>query len=168
MKKCPKCGKTYDDSWGVCVNCKTPLADYKLTEQEKKDLEIKEHEQLGKELLRKSSLTIWITNSALIFGIIGFPILGLISFYNGKILNGILCILFVYLFPKAVLGSMLYWSKSTLGGILRCNIPSIYFPLFGRTINKYDTLRLTPSNPIFDWILLFVSLFVVGIALGIG
>ena len=25
MKKCPKCGKTYDDSWGICLDCRIPL-----------------------------------------------------------------------------------------------------------------------------------------------
>lgn len=25
MKKCQKCGKTYDDSWGVCLSCRTKL-----------------------------------------------------------------------------------------------------------------------------------------------
>lgn len=27
MKKCPKCSKTYDDSWGVCMNCGVQLED---------------------------------------------------------------------------------------------------------------------------------------------
>lgn len=27
MKKCPKCSKTYDDSWGVCLSCSTQLED---------------------------------------------------------------------------------------------------------------------------------------------
>lgn len=26
MKQCPKCEKTYDDSWGVCLKCNMPLA----------------------------------------------------------------------------------------------------------------------------------------------
>ena len=25
MKKCPKCGKTYDDSWKICLTCRAPL-----------------------------------------------------------------------------------------------------------------------------------------------
>jgi len=27
MKRCPKCGKTYDDSWSVCLNCSAQLED---------------------------------------------------------------------------------------------------------------------------------------------
>lgn len=33
MKKCPKCGKTYDDSWGVCINDNTKLQELKTSEQ---------------------------------------------------------------------------------------------------------------------------------------
>ena len=25
MKKCPKCNKQYDDTWGVCLSCQVPL-----------------------------------------------------------------------------------------------------------------------------------------------
>ncbi|MGB3112027.1 MAG: hypothetical protein WBB84_03500 [Candidatus Omnitrophota bacterium] len=25
INTCPKCGKTYDDSWGQCINCAVPL-----------------------------------------------------------------------------------------------------------------------------------------------
>ena len=25
MKKCPKCGKTYDDTWKVCLHCRQGL-----------------------------------------------------------------------------------------------------------------------------------------------
>lgn len=25
MKKCPTCGKTYDDSWSICLDCHTSL-----------------------------------------------------------------------------------------------------------------------------------------------
>ncbi len=27
MRKCPKCGKTYDDTWKVCLTCSTALSD---------------------------------------------------------------------------------------------------------------------------------------------
>ena len=27
MKKCPKCNKTYNDSWEVCLTCRTELED---------------------------------------------------------------------------------------------------------------------------------------------
>ncbi|MCX5668023.1 MAG: hypothetical protein NTY34_06930 [Candidatus Omnitrophica bacterium] len=27
MKKCPKCGKTYDDTWKVCLSCSVALSD---------------------------------------------------------------------------------------------------------------------------------------------
>ena len=27
MKKCPKCGKSYDDSWRICYDCQIPLLD---------------------------------------------------------------------------------------------------------------------------------------------
>ena len=27
MKKCQKCGKAYDDSWGVCLSCSEPLSE---------------------------------------------------------------------------------------------------------------------------------------------
>ncbi len=36
MKKCPQCDKTYDDTWGVCVNDKVPLA--QLEPDEKPEL----------------------------------------------------------------------------------------------------------------------------------
>lgn len=32
MKKCPKCGKMYDDSWGVCIDCQVPLQNLNNTE----------------------------------------------------------------------------------------------------------------------------------------
>jgi len=27
MKKCPKCGKTYDDTWKMCLHCSVALSD---------------------------------------------------------------------------------------------------------------------------------------------
>lgn len=27
MKKCPKCQREYDDTWGICINCSIPLED---------------------------------------------------------------------------------------------------------------------------------------------
>lgn len=32
MKQCPKCGKTYDDSWGVCIECQVLLQKFDDTE----------------------------------------------------------------------------------------------------------------------------------------
>lgn len=29
MKKCHKCGRTYDNSWEVCLQCRKPLIDIK-------------------------------------------------------------------------------------------------------------------------------------------
>lgn len=39
MKKCPKCNKTYDDSWKVCLSCQGMLIDYKeyMPTQQKDD-----------------------------------------------------------------------------------------------------------------------------------
>ena len=40
MKKCPECGKIYDNSWGVCLNCSgSPKLEQYSTEEEKVDSE---------------------------------------------------------------------------------------------------------------------------------
>lgn len=122
----------------------------------------KELEGRGREMLRKSNISIYTTYFAMLIAIIGFPILAVISFKNGKVVNGMFCILFIYFFPKAVLGSMFYWSKSVMKG----NLSGILYTLFSSTIRKYSLLPM-PVNPIFDWFLLVISLVLVVNALNL-
>jgi hypothetical protein len=39
MKKCPKCRKIYDDSWGVCLHCTEKLHEIQLTKEEMEEME---------------------------------------------------------------------------------------------------------------------------------
>ena len=42
MKKCPKCGKTYDDSWGVCLVCSEKLEQFQSDKELNSDCDKKE------------------------------------------------------------------------------------------------------------------------------
>lgn len=44
MKKCPKCDKTYDDTWGICLHCNKPLITTKEDEKPKPPKEAPEEE----------------------------------------------------------------------------------------------------------------------------
>lgn len=48
MKKCPKCGKTYDDTWEICFDCSKPLV-------LEKEFEEKNLRNAGKEYTEKKS-----------------------------------------------------------------------------------------------------------------
>ena len=45
MKQCPKCSKTYDDTWGVCINDREPLTQL---EPDKKPELLKPNEEMLK------------------------------------------------------------------------------------------------------------------------
>lgn len=47
MKKCPKCGKTYDDSWGVCLSCCSALEQTTSQEKEGRGQKPKEETPVG-------------------------------------------------------------------------------------------------------------------------
>ena len=38
MKKCPKCGQTYDDSWKICLHCSVNLSDDLSTRESNPEL----------------------------------------------------------------------------------------------------------------------------------
>lgn len=44
MKKCPKCGKTYDDTWKICLHCSVALSDNLLVAETNPELRTKRAE----------------------------------------------------------------------------------------------------------------------------
>lgn len=55
MKKCPKCGKFYDDSFGVCVSCpkSPPLIDANLPPEEVEKIEREWYEKSAEKWAKK-------------------------------------------------------------------------------------------------------------------
>ena len=53
MNKCPKCSKTYDDSFSICLSCGVSLNNENMTEQEKKHALQKKQEHDKRERERK-------------------------------------------------------------------------------------------------------------------
>lgn len=46
MRKCPKCGKIYDDSWKVCLNCSLVLADDVRIQESNPELRINNENEM--------------------------------------------------------------------------------------------------------------------------
>ncbi len=69
MRKCPRCGETYDDTWKVCLNCSTALSD---------NLSIKETNPEMRKGRGRESLSLFIKISMLLTGAVGSILMGII------------------------------------------------------------------------------------------
>lgn len=61
MKKCPKCGRTYDDSWGVCINCNVQLSKIspsQMTEAMENHEKIKTKQEEEEEDIKRHALCV--------------------------------------------------------------------------------------------------------------
>ena len=91
MKKCPKCGEIYDDSWGICIKCNTklhPVADAGLAKEQKeydkrqkeKEIRLKQDEEFAKKYsASRTKIIVAFIIDLFFFMLLLFPFIGLLA-----------------------------------------------------------------------------------------
>lgn len=155
MRKCPKCNKTYDDTWGICLNCNeklvvldssTPI----LESIEKKKPKIELDDKTKKELiLARSRLKRDMKIEALTFIAI-FVFAGLSSIFNKFVFLAVLCVLAFLTWRIFVVFRIRYvltYVGKNRGEITLYQLLALFIP-FGEVVG--GAMAIEESNKIFE------------------